>query len=225
MSTTNTPIPNEVITWFRESSSYIEYHRQKTLVICISGECVAQGFEKLAKDITTLHHLGVKIVLVHGARPQIEAALSQYNIHTDFINGVRLTSKEAMNVSKQVLGGVQSDITAHLCAQPKALTPYLEAPERSTLTSQTKPFTVCGGNFVIAQPIGVMDGVDHLFTGKIRKVNHQAITELLQLDNMVLISSLGHSPSGECFNLTVEETAVAVAKSLNADKLIFFADT
>lgn len=217
----NTSIPSEVIAWFRESVVYIEHHRNKTLVICINGELVSNGFEKLARDITTLHHLGLNIVLVHGARPQIEQALTQQNIHTDFINGVRLTSKEAMNIAKQVLGGVTSEITAQLSAQPSDLITPFALP----FNAHPKPLTVCSGNFVIAQPIGVMDGIDHLFTGKVRKVNSQGIKELLNLNNIVLIASIGHSPSGENFNLTVEETAVAVAEAVHADKLIFFTDT
>lgn len=215
----NDNIPSEVIAWFRESAPYIEQHRDKTLVICISGELVSNGFDTLAKDIGTLHHLGIRIVLIHGARPQIETALAQHNIHTDFINSTRLTSKEAMTVAKQVLGGVQADILAQLSAQPQSFSPHIDA------TTSKKPLTLCSGNFITAQPIGVVDGVDYLFTGKVRKVNHLAIEEQLTLGNIALISSMGFSPSGESFNLTVEETAVAVAQALNADKLVFFAHT
>lgn len=214
-------LPNEVITWFRESVAYIEYHRKKTLVICLNGEIVSHGIGNIVKDISTLHHLGLKIILVHGARPQIEQALAQQNIKTECVNGVRLTSKEAMGVAKQVLGGVSSEIVAQLSAQPSELITQFELP----IDKPPKPLTVCSGNFVVAQPIGVMDGVDHLFTGKVRKINHQAINELLNLNNIVLISSVGHSPSGEHFNLTVEETAVAVAEAMSADKLIFFTNT
>lgn len=218
-------IPNEVIAWFRESATYIEHHRNKTLVICITGEFVANGIEHLARDLITLHHLGIKVVLVHGGRPQIEQALSHHHIHTDFVQGMRLTSKAAMNITKQILGGVASDIVAQLSAQPSELIQLDTAFSAPHKHSPPKPLTVCQGNFITAQPIGVVDGVDHLFTGKVRKVNHTAIQELLDMNNIVLISSMGYSPSGESFNLTVEETAVAVAKSLHADKLIFFIDT
>src|SRR5665647_2659983 len=84
---------------------------------------------------------------------------------------------------------------------------------------------VASGNFVTARPIGVVDGVDLVHTGEVRKVNAAAIRDRLDHDELVLLSPLGYSPTGEIFNLALEEVAASAAVALGADKLIFLMDT
>ena len=83
---------------------------------------------------------------------------------------------------------------------------------------------VASGNFITAKPLGVLDGVDFMHTGEVRKVDTVAIQRRLQYGELVLLSPLGYSPSGEVFNLSVEDVAAATAGALQADKLIFLMD-
>jgi amino-acid N-acetyltransferase len=80
------------------------------------------------------------------------------------------------------------------------------------------------GNFITAQPMGVLDGVDLQYTGTVRKVDAAAIESCLASDDLVIISSIGYSPTGEVFNLSMEDVAVAIAKALRAAKLVFLSD-
>jgi amino-acid N-acetyltransferase len=83
---------------------------------------------------------------------------------------------------------------------------------------------VAGGNFVIAKPAGVVDGVDLMFTGEVRKVAAEAIRARLDAGEIVLLSPLGYSPTGEVFNLSLEDVATAAAVALQAEKLLFILD-
>ena len=84
---------------------------------------------------------------------------------------------------------------------------------------------VAGGNFITAQPMGVIHGVDLLHTGNVRKIDVSAIKDRLAFNEVVLLSPLGFSPTGEIFNLTLEDIATSTAIALDADKLIFLMDT
>jgi amino-acid N-acetyltransferase len=84
---------------------------------------------------------------------------------------------------------------------------------------------VSSGNFITAKPMGVVDGVDMLLTGEVRRVDTDAIQQRLDDGDIVLISPLGYSPTGEIFNLALEEVATQVAVRLNARKLVFLMET
>ena len=79
---------------------------------------------------------------------------------------------------------------------------------------------ICGGNFVVAKPYGILNGIDYAHTGEIRKVDSEAIQKQLDNNNIVLLSNLGFSATGEVFNLTAEEVAAETAIALQADKLL-----
>jgi amino-acid N-acetyltransferase len=86
------------------------------------------------------------------------------------------------------------------------------------------PINTVSGNFITAQPLGVVDGIDYQHTGVVRKIDTRAILGCLDAGNIVIISPLGYSPTGEVFNLSMEDVAVATSRHLAAAKLVFMSD-
>ncbi|MBL4815262.1 amino-acid N-acetyltransferase [Shewanella benthica] len=201
----------ELVDGFRHSASYVNSHRGKTFVVMLGGEALAnKQFRSIINDIALLHSLGIKIVLVHGARPQIDEALADKAILPEYYNGVRITDEDAFKVIKQVVGGLQLDITARL------------SMSLSNTPMQGAQINVVSGNFVIAQPLGVDDGVDYCLSGKVRRIDVQGLKGQLESNSIVLLGPVAASVTGESFNLTAEEVATQIAVKLKADKMIGF---
>ncbi len=201
--------PQQYVDWFRSSSPYIHSHRGRTFVIYISGETINHsGFASLVHDIALLNSLGIKLVLVFGARPQIEQQLTTLQIESSFHKGWRITQAEALPGIEQAVGQARVNVEA-LLSMGLINTPMSGASLR-----------VVSGNFVTARPYGVRDGVDFCFTGCVRKVDTDAIQQQLNLNNIVLLSPIAYSPSGEAFNCRAEDVATATAAALRANKLI-----
>ncbi|MPY26457.1 amino-acid N-acetyltransferase [Shewanella psychropiezotolerans] len=201
----------ELVDGFRHSASYVNSHRGKTFVVMLGGEALAnKQFRSIINDIALLHSLGIKIVLVHGARPQIDEALADKTILPEYYNGVRITDEDAFKVIKQVVGGLQLDITARL------------SMSLSNTPMQGAQINVVSGNFVIAQPLGVDDGVDYCLSGKVRRIDVQGLKGQLESNSIVLLGPVAASVTGESFNLTAEEVATQIAVKLKADKMIGF---
>jgi amino-acid N-acetyltransferase len=204
----------EFVNWFRSVAPYINAFRGKTFVIAFGGEVVADGkFVELTHDFNLLAALGIRLVLVHGARPQIEQHLSKNNLAGTYHQGIRLTDAETMQCVKEAVGRTRVEIEA-LLSMGLANSPMANADIR-----------VAGGNFITAQPIGVINGVDLQHTGTVRKVDVAALRDRMEFGEVVLLSPLGYSPTGEVFNLTLEDVATATAIALDADKLVFLMDT
>jgi amino-acid N-acetyltransferase len=204
----------DFVAWFRSVAPYINAFRGRTFVVAFGGEVVADGkFLELTHDLNLLASLGVRLVLVHGARPQIEQHLSRNNIEDYYHQGIRRTDAETMMCVKEAVGRVRVEIEA-LLSMGLANSPMANADIR-----------VAGGNFITAQPMGVIAGVDLLHTGSVRKVDVAAIRDRLAFNEVVLLSPLGYSPTGEVFNVTLEDVATQTAIALDADKLIFLMDT
>lgn len=200
-----------LVNWFRQSAPYVNAHRHKTFVIMIGGECIAhQNFPNIVNDIALLNTLGIKIVLVYGARPQIEKSLQQNGVESVFHQQQRVTTEEAFGYIKQVVGQLQLEINAQLS---KGL---INTP------MQGASINVISGNFITAQPVGIADGVDLCYTGKIRRVDVEGIKRQLADNSIVVISGIGYSLTGESFNLSAEDVATQVAIRLKADKMIGF---
>ena len=201
---------NLFVDWFRASSPYIHAHRGKAFVVVFEGEAIeSSGFTDLIHDIALLQGLGIKLVLVHGARPQIEANLKQKGLVSEFSDGLRVTDEKMLAGVKEAAGSVRLEIEA-LLSQGLANSPMAGTRIR-----------VASGNFVMAKPIGVLDGIDYAHTGEVRRVDAGAIIQQLENENIVLISPLGYSPTGEIFNLAANDVGASVAVALNADKLIY----
>jgi len=198
------------VDWFRQSAPYIHAHRGRTFVILFGGEAIEQAdFAHLIHDIATLESLGVRIVLVHGARPQIEQQLSALKIKSTFADNMRITLSENMPAVEQAVGQARMSIEAKL-SMGLPNTPMAGAAIR-----------VISGNFITAQPYGIHNGIDYCQTGNVRSVDADAIKQHIKQQNVVLVSPIGYSPSGEIFNLRAEDVATEIAIALDADKLIF----
>ena len=199
----------EYVTWFRRSSPYINAHRGKTFVLMFGGEAIEHGnFPNIIQDIALLASLGVRLVLVHGARPQIEARVELRNLQSHYHKGIRITDGDALECVKDASGSVRAQLEALLS---------MGLPNSPMHLARIR---VTSGNFVIARPYGIHDGVDFQHTGEVRRIQAEDIAHQLDLRNIVLISPLGYSPTGEVFNLSMEDVAHQVAAALAADKLI-----
>lgn len=204
----------DFVAWFRSVAPYINAFRGKTFVIAFGGEVVADGkFVELTHDFNLLAALGIRLVLVHGARPQIEQHLARNNLGDTYHQGVRMTDADSMQCVKEAVGRVRVEIEA-LLSMGLANSPMANADIR-----------VAGGNFITAQPIGIINGVDLMHTGSVRKVDIAALNDRMEFGEVVLLSPLGYSPTGEVFNVTLEDIATATAIALDADKLVFLMDT
>ncbi len=197
------------IAWFRQAGPYINAHRGRIAVICFGGEAVeGVGFDALIHDIALLHSLGLKLVLVHGARPQIEGRLAEAGQSVRYVDGLRITDQATLPLVEEAIGRLRIAIEARL-SMGMANSPMQGARLR-----------VVSGNFVTARPLGVRDGVDYCFTGEVRRVDAAAIKAWLDDHALVLLSPMGYSPTGEAFNLSAEEVATSTAAALRADKLL-----
>lgn len=194
---------------FRNSAPYMNAHRGKTFVIMFGGEAVqSENFERLIQDIALLHSLGIRIIIVHGARPQIDERLGHRSIQAQFVDGLRITNKATLECVKDAAGSLRSQIEALLT---------LGLPNSPLHGARIR---VCSGNLVIAKPLGVRNGIDFEHTGSVRRIDVEGIQNQLNDGSIVLLSPMGYSPTGEVFNLSHENVATQAAIALNADKLI-----
>ncbi len=209
-----TPYDEHFVSWFRAVTPYINAFRGRTFVIAFGGKAVQSEFAKtLAYDVNLLVSLGIRLVLVHGARPQIEEELAEKNLESKYHRGYRVTDAAALDCVLDAVGSVYLEIEAML-SQGLPNTPMANSRIR-----------VIGGNFITGQPIGVLDGIDMHYAGKVRKVDAEGINAQLGLGNIVLLNCEGPSPTGEIFNLQMEEAAEAVATAIKADKLVYLTDS
>ncbi len=206
-------IDPDFVNGFRQSLPYIHAHRGTVVVLSFSGEALTDnGFANLIHDIALLHGLGIKLVLVPGARPQIEERLNQRGAGMQVVNGLRVTDAAALDCVKEANGAVRVEIEA-----------LLSMGASSSLMAGAC-IRVASGNYVTAKPIGVIDGVDYNHTGEVRRVDGEAIQQQLDSGSIVLLPALGYSPTGEIFNLNAADVAGNVAATLSANKLIFLGE-
>ena len=198
------------VPWFRSVAPYIHKFRNQTFVVGVCGEAIAAGkLQHLAQDLAMVQSMGVKIVLVHGFRPQVNEQLKAKGHTARYSHGVRITDEVALDSAQEAAGQLRYEIEAAF-SQGLPNTPMAGSTVR-----------VLSGNFITARPVGIVDGVDFQHSGLVRKVDVAGITRTLDFGAMVLISPFGFSPTGEAFNLTMEEVATSVAIALQADKLLF----
>lgn len=199
--------------WFRNSAPYINTHRGKTFVIMFGGEAVARdGFSTLIHDFALLHSLGIKLVLVHGARPQVEQNLIKQGLATNIHDDVRITPKQAMPALLEAVGSIRLQIEAQLSMG------LANSPMHGSRID------AISGNFVTARPFGIRDGVDYQMTGEVRSIDVAAIRHNLNNNHIVILGPTGFSVTGEIFNLLAEDVALQTAVALGADKLIFLGE-
>ncbi|CTW76262.1 amino-acid N-acetyltransferase [Escherichia coli] len=201
----------ELVEGFRHSVPYINTHRGKTFVIMLGGEAIEhENFSSIVNDIGLLHSLGIRLVVVYGARPQIDANLAAHHHEPLYHKNIRVTDAQTLELVKQAAGTLQLDITARL------------SMSLNNTPLQGAHINVVSGNFIIAQPLGVDDGVDYCHSGRIRRIDEDAIHRQLDSGAIVLMGPVAVSVTGESFNLTSEEIATQLAIKLKAEKMIGF---
>ncbi len=202
--------PHTFVPWFRAVAPYIHAHRGKTFVVAIAGELVAAGkLATFAQDLAILHAMGIKLVLVHGFRPQVEEQLQAKGHTSRFSHGMRITDAVALDCAQEAAGQMRYEIEAAF-SQGLPNTPMAHAQIR-----------VVSGNFITARPVGILDGVDFQHTGLVRKIDAAGIRRAVDFGALVMLSPFGFSPTGEAFNLSMEDVAASAADALQADKLIY----
>jgi len=199
--------------WFRHSAPYINAHRGRTMVLLLGGEVLEHpNLTHIIHDIALLNSLGVRLVIVFGARPQIDQRLRDAGVEPQFHHGMRVTNEQALVCVQEAVGRLRHMLEARLSMG------LINSPMHGA------HIQVVSGNWVSARPIGVVNGVDLCHTGVVRKVDEAAISRQLQMNNIVLQSCIGYSPTGEAFNLSCEDVASSLAIALKADKLIVFSE-
>jgi amino-acid N-acetyltransferase len=173
------------------------------------GEAVAsKELRTLLYDVALLHSLGVRLVLVAGARPQIDEALARRGAQPRFVGDLRVTDEVALECVKEAVGATRVELEALLS---------MGLPNSPMAGARLR---VATGNFITAQPVGVVDGVDYQYTGKPRRIDAEGIRQRLDDGAIVVLTPIGYSVTGEAFNVSSHEVAAATAIALRADKLI-----
>jgi amino-acid N-acetyltransferase len=205
--------PHTFVPWFRAVAPYIHAYRGKTFVVGLAGEAIAAGkLNTFVQDLAILQAMGIRLVLVHGFRPQVNEQLAAKGHVSRFHKGQRITDAVALDAAQEAAGQLRFEIEAAF-SQGLPNTPMANATVR-----------VVSGNFLTARPVGIVDGIDHLHSGLVRKVDHAAIRRAIDIGALVLLSPFGFSPTGEAFNLMMEDVATATAVALQADKLVFMTE-
>ena len=204
--------PHTFIPWFRAVAPYIHAYRGKTFVVGMAGELIAAGkLNAFVQDLAILHAMGIKLVLVHGFRPQVDEQLAAKGHSSRYSHGIRITDAITLDCAQEAAGQLRFEIEAAF-SQGLPNTPMANATVR-----------VVSGNFLTARPVGIVDGVDFIHSGLVRRVDSATIRRAIDIGALVLLSPFGFSPTGEAFNLRMEEVATAIA--LQADKLLFMTET
>jgi amino-acid N-acetyltransferase len=189
--------PTDTIDWFRHTAPYINSHRGTTVVVGLrQGATADKNFINVVHDLALMHSLGVRLVVVHEQRSFDSEALTL----ADADKAVAEALEERTYIERMFSMGLPNS-------------PLHNARLR-----------VISGNFITARPVGVINGVDRVGRGLVRHVDVAGITHALDGSAICLISTLGHSPAGEVFNLSALDVMGAVSRSLGADKLIVMSD-
>jgi len=197
------------VEFFRSTAPYVHAHRGRTFVLCFGGEAVTgSGFRELVHDVALLSALGIRLVLVHGARPQIDRRVEEGGGEIRYVRGRRVTDDVALACAKEAVGTLRVEIEALLS---------MGIPNSPMAGARIR---VAAGNFVVAQPMGVVDGVDTEHTGEVRRIDAEGIHEGLEGGAVVLLSPLGYSVTGDVFNVGSHDVAAATASALRAEKLV-----
>ena len=201
---------HDFVAALRGSAPYVHAHNGRVFVIAFGGEAAERpDFDQLIYDIALLHSLGVKLVLIHGARPQVDSELAVRDITSDYVDNLRVTDGPTLDCVMAAVGRLRMEIEATL------------STSLASTSMGGARLKIASGNWITGKPVGVRQGVDMQYTGDVRRVDVAAIRANLEADRICLISPIGYSPTGEIFNLRAEDVATAVAATIAADKLIF----
>jgi amino-acid N-acetyltransferase len=192
---------HERLTHFREILRYVPRFRDRVFVIALDGAVVEDdNFPNLLLDIALLRSLNIRVALVHGAAHQVRHYAGLVKMTPSDVDGTGITDRETLNIAVTAANRVTHEILEGLSANDlRAACP----------------------NAVVANPAGILGGVDHLFTGKVERVNTGLLQTLLEHDIVPVIPPVGIDGTGNSFRLNSDAVAVEVAKALRAVKLVY----
>lgn len=202
----------EFLNFFRQAAPYIHAHRGKTFVIHFDADFSRAGLRTMLYDCALLQSLGIKLILIHGMRAAIDYELQHAGIDSQFFKDTRITDRKMLPIILNAAGSLRLKIEAAL-SMGMTNTPMQDAAIQTA-----------AGNYITARPLGVIDGQDYGYSGTVSKINTQAIASHLALGEIVIVSPIGYTPTGETYNLNSEDAASCAAAAMAADKLIYITD-
>ncbi len=189
------------LTDLRGILQYIPQFREKTFILAIDGAIVTdENFATLLLDVAVLRSLNIRVVLVHGASAQIKTLAEEQKIQTSNLDGSGVTDANTLNLALTAANRLTHEILEGLSAND---------------------LRAASTNVIIAHPMGIIQGVDHLFTGKVERVDVELLQSLLAQGVVPVIPPLGFDGDGKTYRVNSDGVAVAVADALKAIKLIF----
>jgi len=189
------------LTDLRGILQYIPQFREKTFILSIDGAIVTgENFANLLLDVAVLRSLSIRVVLVHGASAQIKALAEERGFKPSDLDGAGITDAGTLQIALTAANRLTHEVLEGLSANDL----------RAACT-----------NAIIAHPLGIIQGVDHLFTGKVERVDVELLQTLLSQDIVPVVPPLGFDGDGKTYRVNSDSVAVAVAEALKATKLIF----
>lgn len=180
---------------------YIPRFREKTFIISVDGAIVTdENFANILLDIAVLRSLNIRVVLVHGAAAQIQALASEKKSPASNLDGSGITDADTLKLALTAANRLTHEILEGLSAND---------------------LRAASTNAIIAHPLGIIQGVDHLFTGKVERVDVELLQSLLAQGVVPVIPPLGFDGDGKTYRVNSDHVAVAVADALKAVKLIY----
>ena len=193
---------NVKLTDLRGILQYIPQFREKTFVIAVDGVIVTdENFANILLDVAVLRSLNIRVVLVHGAAAQIKALAEKQGVQASNLDGTGVTDDPTLQLAMDAANRLTHEILEGLSANDL----------RAACT-----------NAIIAHPLGIIQGVDHLFTGKVQRVDTELLQTLLDRGIIPVLPPLGFDGDGKTYRVNSDSIALAVAEALKASKLIFF---
>src|ERR1017187_2994269 len=180
---------------------YIPQFRDKTFVLAVDGAIVTdENFATLLLDVAVLRSLNIRVVLVHGASAQIKLLADEQKFSASNLDGAGITDAATLQLALHAANRLTHEILEGLSAND---------------------LRAASTNVIIAHPMGIIQGVDHLFTGKVERVDTELLQSLLAQGVVPVIPPLGFDGDGKTYRVNSDGVAVAVAEALKAIKLIF----
>jgi amino-acid N-acetyltransferase len=192
------------LTDLRGILQYIPQFREKTFIIAVDGVIVTdENFANILLDVAVLRSLNIRVVLVHGAAAQIKALAEKQRLHPSDLEGTGTTDALTLELAMDAANRLTHEILEGLSSNDL----------RGACT-----------NAIIAHPLGIIQGVDHLFTGKVERVDAELLQMLLSQGIIPVIPPLGFDGDGKTYRTNSDSIALALADALKATKLIFITD-
>jgi amino-acid N-acetyltransferase len=189
------------LTDLRGILQYVPQFREKTFILALDAGIVTdENFTNILLDIALLRSLNIRVVVVHGAAEQIEALAGRRDVQTSNLDGTGVTDAATLQLAIDASNHLTHEILSGL---------------------STNDLRAAYTNAIVAHPLGIIHGVDHLFTGKVERVDSELLQTLLNQGIAPVISPLGLSGDGRTYRVNSDSVAAAVAEALNAAKLIF----